>query len=122
MGVRYLELRFAPQLHAIPGTFSIEEVICSVNRGLERAARDADELDVLSGEIDCSTSDIMVDVANGSNNTNEDGEEGVVIMTRMQKLRNLAKRPHPYHPDAPPHHYGIITCAMRFFLPTFVSG
>lgn len=34
VGVRYLEVRFAPQLHAIPGSFTIEEVVCSVNRGL----------------------------------------------------------------------------------------
>ena len=25
----------------------------------------------------------------------------------------------PYHPEAPPHHYGIIVCAMRYFLPSF---
>lgn len=45
------------QLHAIPGKFSIEEVLCSVNRGLERAVREADELDQMSGDIDNNNSD-----------------------------------------------------------------
>ena len=35
-GVRYLEVRFAPQLHAKPG-FDIKAVLQSVNRGLKRA-------------------------------------------------------------------------------------
>ena len=80
VGVRYIEVRFAPQLHATPGELSIEEVICNVNRGLERAVCDADELDRRSGEMDKVTA---------------------------------------YDSDAPPHHYGIIACAMRFFLPVF---
>lgn len=101
-GVRYLELRFAPQLHAIPGKLTIEEVVCAVNRGLERASCVADELDRVAGEgldfsgaqdVDDETSNIIRDVQ----------ERGA----------------HPYHPEAPKHHYGIIVCAMRFFLPTF---
>ncbi|KAL7544482.1 LOW QUALITY PROTEIN: hypothetical protein ACHAWF_007865 [Thalassiosira exigua] len=100
VGVRYIELRFAPQLHAIPGKFSIEEVICSVNRGMERATREADELDWLSGEIDKdTTSDHDTDT--------------------LRKLEKLRKEFHPYDDDAPNHHYGIICCAMRFFLPEF---
>lgn len=99
-GVRYLEVRFAPQLHAIPGKLSIEEVICSVNKGLERAAIDADELDYLSGH---------------GRDGGEEEEEG----TPNNKLHQLFKEgePHPYNKDAPPHHYGIICCAMRFFFP-----
>ncbi|KAL9184307.1 hypothetical protein ACHAXT_002393 [Thalassiosira profunda] len=99
VGVRYLELRFAPQLHAIPGQFSIEEVICSVNRGLERAVAEADELDLLSGDSDDGTIDCSHEA--------------------RAKMERLSKGPHPYHPEAPPHHYGIIACAMRFFLPVF---
>lgn len=99
-GVRYLEVRFAPQLHAIPGKLSIEEVICSVNKGLERAAIDADELDYLSGH---------------GRDGGEEEEEG----TPNNKLHQLFKEgePHPYNKDAPPHYYGIICCAMRFFFP-----
>jgi adenosine deaminase len=101
-GVRYLELRFAPQLHAIPGKLSVEEVVCAVNRGLERAASVADELDRLSGE--------QLDFSNA---TEKDGEISVIIQ------QVLAMEMHPYNPDAPNHHYGIIVCAMRFFLPSF---
>jgi adenosine deaminase len=36
-GVRYLELRFAPQLHVQPG-FSMTDVVRAVDRGLRRAA------------------------------------------------------------------------------------
>jgi adenosine deaminase len=102
-GVRYLELRFAPQLHAIPGMMSIEEVVCAVNRGLERASRVADELDRVAGDkLDFADSFV------------EDEEVASV-------MKELVERgvPHPYHPEAPNHHYGIIVCAMRFFLPTF---
>ena len=37
----------------------------------------------------------------------------------IEKLETLSTGTHPYNPDAPPHHYGIIACAMRFFLPVF---
>jgi adenosine deaminase len=37
-GVRYLEVRFAPQLHVQPG-FDVPEVVRAVDRGLRRAAR-----------------------------------------------------------------------------------
>ena len=80
VGVRYIEVRFAPQLHAIPGVLSIEEVMCAVNTGLGRAVLEADALDRSS-----------------SGSSGHD----------------------PYHPEAPPHHYGIIVCAMRYFLPSF---
>lgn len=38
-GVRYIEVRFAPQLHTHRG-FSIKEVLQAVNRGLERAEKE----------------------------------------------------------------------------------
>ena len=98
VGVRYLEVRFAPQLHAIPGVLSIEEVICAVNRGLGRAVIEADELDRLS------------------DTTNEDKKK---VEKMIRRLSGRATSSHPYHPDAPPHHYGIIVCAMRYFLPSF---
>jgi len=37
-GVRYLEVRFAPQLHVRPG-FDVEAVVRAVDRGLRRAAK-----------------------------------------------------------------------------------
>jgi adenosine deaminase len=37
-GVRYLEVRFAPQLHVQPG-FDVEAVVRAVDRGLRRAAK-----------------------------------------------------------------------------------
>jgi len=102
VGVRYLEVRFAPQLHAIPRKLAIEEVILSVNRGLERAAREADELDRLSGEIDtCNSKEF-------SNNSSQ---------KMIEKMNRISGGAHPYDPEAPPHYYGIITCAMRFFIP-----
>ena len=103
-GVRYLELRFAPQLHAIPGTFSIEQVVCAVNRGLERAAEVADTLDQLAGE--------QLDFSGMMENVDEE----VTDIIREIQTKETA---HPYHPEAPHHHYGIIVCAMRFFLPVF---
>src|SRR5262249_58436050 len=36
-GVRYLEVRFAPQLHVQPG-FAVPDVVAAVDRGLRRAA------------------------------------------------------------------------------------
>eukprot|EP00164_Ancoracysta_twista_P006635 GFYU01009271.1.p1 GENE.GFYU01009271.1~~GFYU01009271.1.p1 ORF type:complete len:431 (-),score=91.38 GFYU01009271.1:539-1831(-) len=36
-GVRYFEVRFAPQLHASPGRMTIEEVLKAVHKGLNRA-------------------------------------------------------------------------------------
>jgi len=106
-GVRYLEMRFAPQLHAIPCQFTIEQVICAVNRGLGRAAREADELDRLSGQTD------VLDSIYNNTQSNDYSEETI------DKLKRLSKGQHPYDPTAPPHHYGIIACAMRFFLPVF---
>jgi len=38
-GVRYIEVRFAPQLHTHRG-FSVKEVLLAVNRGLERAQKE----------------------------------------------------------------------------------
>jgi adenosine deaminase len=64
--VRYIEVRYAPQLHIHPG-LAMEEVVESVNRGLERAQKEH----------------------NGSAAV----KQGADI----------------------PFHYGIITCAMRFF-------
>lgn len=108
VGVRYLETRFAPQIHAIPGKFTIEDVICSVLRGLDRAAKEADELDRLSGETA-----ILNDTSNGNNDYSKE------MINKMKLLSNSTTAVHPYHPDAPRHHYGIIACAMRFFLPVF---
>ncbi len=64
--VRYIEVRYAPQLHVRPG-FTVQEVIESVNRGLERAQKEHN---------------VSVAVKQGGDI---------------------------------PFHYGIITCAMRFF-------
>lgn len=64
--VRYIEVRYAPQLHIHPG-LSIDEVVESVNRGLARAQQEH----------------------NGSPAVRQGGDI--------------------------PFHYGIITCAMRFF-------
>ena len=64
--VRYIEVRYAPQLHIRPG-FTVQEVIESVNRGLERAQKE--------------------------HNASAAVKQGGDI----------------------PFHYGIITCAMRFF-------
>jgi len=64
--VRYVEVRYAPQLHVRPG-FTVEEVIECVNRGLARAQKEH----------------------NNSPAVRQGGEI--------------------------PFHYGIITCAMRFF-------
>ncbi|GAB9462703.1 Adenosine deaminase [Globisporangium polare] len=45
LGVRYFETRFAPQLNAIPGELSLEEVLLSVDRGLARATKECNERD-----------------------------------------------------------------------------
>lgn len=52
LGVRYFEARFAPQLNAVPGTLSLEEVLLSVNRGMQRATDETNAKDdeVVSGE------------------------------------------------------------------------
>ena len=105
-GVRYLELRFAPQLHAIPGKLSVEEVICAVNHGLEKAVHVADKLDKLAGD----------DRKFSTWNEYALDSEVVDVLQEVQ-----GKETHPYHPNAPNHNYGIIVCAMRFFLPTFSS-
>ncbi|KAG7396406.1 hypothetical protein PHYBOEH_002274 [Phytophthora boehmeriae] len=51
LGVRYFETRFAPQLNAVPGELSLESVLLSVNRGLQRATDEfnAKDEDVVSG-------------------------------------------------------------------------
>lgn len=64
--VRYIEVRYAPQLHIRPG-FTMEQVVECVNKGLERAQKE--------------------------HNTSGAVKSGADI----------------------PFHYGIITCAMRFF-------
>jgi len=71
VGVRYFECRFAPQLNAVPGKLSIEEVLLAVDRGLRRAT---DEYN---------------------------------------------SRPEVASGEEPEYDYGIIVCAMRFFLPSF---
>ena len=81
IGVRYFELRFAPQLHALPGSLSVSSVLCAVDRGMLRAVREADAGDAES-----------VTHSSGAGNTDTH--------------------------TAPEHDYGIITCAMRFFLPS----
>ncbi|MEM7051849.1 MAG: adenosine deaminase family protein [Acidobacteriota bacterium] len=47
-GVRYIEVRFAPQLHVRPG-FDIGQVLTAVDRGLDRARREH-EKDLPEGE------------------------------------------------------------------------
>ncbi|KAF4321748.1 hypothetical protein BBO99_00004273 [Phytophthora kernoviae] len=51
LGVRYFETRFAPQLNAVPGDLPLENVLLSVNRGLQRATDEfnAKDEDVVSG-------------------------------------------------------------------------
>ena len=72
VGVRYFEVRFAPQLNCVPGKLSMEEVLQSVSHGLDRAVEEYNrtDLEVVAGE-------------------------------------------------APEYSFGIIVCAMRFFLPSF---
>ena len=49
-GVRYIEPRFAPQLHSSP-SFPVHEVIAAVNKGLERAKKEINsKKDVKSGK------------------------------------------------------------------------
>jgi adenosine deaminase len=48
-GVRYLEVRFAPQLHVIPGQLDVAQVLQAVDRGLARVRRHHEE-EVKSGE------------------------------------------------------------------------
>ena len=67
-GVRYVEVRFAPQLH-IHDKFSMEQVIRAVSKGLERAQR--------------------------AHNQSAAVREGADV----------------------PFHFGIIVCALRFFVP-----
>ncbi|KAJ3192885.1 hypothetical protein HDU82_003015, partial [Entophlyctis luteolus] len=51
VGVRYLEVRFSPQLLAIPGKLTIEMVIDCVNRGLARAQLDINSTEkIIAGE------------------------------------------------------------------------
>jgi adenosine deaminase len=45
-GVRYVEVRFAPQLHVRPG-FDVAAVIAAVDRGLERARREHGQSDAV---------------------------------------------------------------------------
>ena len=111
VGVRYIEVRFAPQMHAIPGKLSVEEVICAVNTGLERAVKDADEFDLLSGHI-------LYDDDDDFDGNHDTFQLDKCQIEKIQQLKDKKGR-HPYHPEAPSHHYGIIACAMRFFLPVF---
>eukprot|EP00566_Odontella_aurita_P013307 CAMPEP_0113553438 /NCGR_PEP_ID=MMETSP0015_2-20120614/15612_1 /TAXON_ID=2838 /ORGANISM="Odontella" /LENGTH=461 /DNA_ID=CAMNT_0000454505 /DNA_START=95 /DNA_END=1480 /DNA_ORIENTATION=- /assembly_acc=CAM_ASM_000160 len=46
VGVRYFEVRFAPQLNAIPGKLSVEQVLEAVNNGLCRATKERNKSDV----------------------------------------------------------------------------
>jgi adenosine deaminase len=71
-GVRYTEVRFAPQLHVHDG-LTVEQVLSAVSRGLERARR-------------------------AHNNS-------------------AAVR----HGEDVPFHFGIIVCALRFFVPAMSS-
>ncbi|KAI8610880.1 hypothetical protein BC830DRAFT_1172363 [Chytriomyces sp. MP71] len=51
VGIRYFEVRYAPQLHAIPGQLSVEQVIEAVDRGLKRAVHEFNaKPEVVSGE------------------------------------------------------------------------
>lgn len=52
VGVRYFEVRFAPQLNAIPGKLSVEQVLEAVNNGLRRATAERNEgdLEVAKGD------------------------------------------------------------------------
>ena len=43
----------------------------------------------------------------------------LIFKAVQHRLFVCTSPPHPYHPEAPHHHYGIIVCAMRFFLPVF---
>ncbi|MEI8346069.1 MAG: adenosine deaminase family protein, partial [Pseudomonadota bacterium] len=70
-GVRYIEPRFAPQLHMDNKNMSMELILESVNKGLERAANEF--------------------------NARQEVQKG----------------------EEPPFDYGIITCAMRSFGPSF---
>ncbi|KAI9344379.1 hypothetical protein BDR26DRAFT_917349 [Obelidium mucronatum] len=50
IGVRYFEVRFAPQLNATPGVLAIDEVIVKVNDGLQRAVMEFNSRpEILSG-------------------------------------------------------------------------
>lgn len=50
-GVRYIEVRFAPQQHAIPHVFTIEHVIQAVHEGLKRAETEHNQsLNVKKGQ------------------------------------------------------------------------
>lgn len=40
MGVRYFEVRFAPQLLAVPGSLSMQQILHAVNAGLDRATEE----------------------------------------------------------------------------------
>jgi adenosine deaminase len=87
-GVRYFEVRFAPQLHAsidTNRTFDIEHVIQSVNDGLSRAKREFNEM-LQAREADLSSS---IDSNTG----------------------------HDEHVPEPKYDYGIIVSAMRLFSP-----
>jgi len=111
--VRYLEVRFAPQLHAVPGKLSVEEAMRSVVRGLDRAARIADGMDRLSGMNVGGArqrSDGAPDATASTTTVDDDA-------ALSERLSGMGDR-HPYHPDAPPHHYGVTACAMRHFEPS----
>lgn len=50
IGVRYFEVRFAPQLNAVPGKMSVEEVLVAVNNGLKKGTTEFNDTDeVING-------------------------------------------------------------------------
>lgn len=49
-GVRYLEVRFAPQLHVRPGQVDVARVLAAVDRGLSRARREHEPVAAARGE------------------------------------------------------------------------
>mgnify|MGYP001158167550 CR=1 FL=1 len=50
-GVRYIEVRYAPQLH-IHGNFTAEEVVAAACRGLERAKKEHNAREAVTGGRD----------------------------------------------------------------------
>ncbi|KAJ3027070.1 UNVERIFIED_CONTAM: hypothetical protein HDU68_004553 [Siphonaria sp. JEL0065] len=51
IGVRYFEVRFAPQIHATPGVLSIDECISKVNEGLQRGVQEYNSRpEIITGE------------------------------------------------------------------------
>ncbi len=96
-GVRYLEVRFAPQLHARPG-FDMKDVLKSVNRGLKRAEREFNSFPAVK----------------------EKGEPpfqyGIIVCAMRMFTREFSeyyKRFVMMHPYTPPHRlYGLASMAL----------